>query len=106
MVMNKKALSITSGSIVSLVLVIIMLVVFINIIEDVIPSGATAYYNLSETFSCTNETKCGMNADQVYGSDAASFAGDTNDYLGWFWVLGPFVLVLMAVVGIFMRGRR
>lgn len=94
---SKKGFSVSSGAIVSLVLVIIMLTVLVSVAEDVIPTGATAYHNLSDTLAADSA---------VLGTDAASFAGDTDDYLGWFWVLGPFVLVLMAIVGIFMKGRR
>lgn len=86
-----------AGAIVGLILSLIMLTVFLSVAEDTIPTAATAYHNLSDTLA-------GNSA--IYGTDAASFAGDTDDYLGWFWALGPFVLVIGIVLAVFMRRGR
>lgn len=89
-------MKITSGVIIGLIVSLIMLQVLVGISEDIIPSAAGSYENLSNTLAADT---------QVLGTDAAAFAGDTDDYMGWFWVLGPFVLVLTVILGVF-RGRR
>lgn len=89
-------MKVTAGVIVGLIVALIMLQVLVGVAEDVIPTAAEDYHNLSDTLA---------GSTAILGTDAAAFAGDTDDYLGWFWVLGPFILVLAVVLGVF-RGRR
>lgn len=89
-------MKIGTGTIVGLILGLIFLTVLLSVADDTIPTAATAYHNLSDTIASNTD---------VFGTDAASFAGDTDGYLGWFWVIGPFVMVIMLVLSLF-RGRR
>lgn len=89
---------VSPNKIVGLVLVLVMMTVLFGVARTVIPTAATSYHNLSDALK-------GDGA--IIGTDAAAFAGDTDDYLGWFWVIGPFVLAILLVVGIFLKkGRR
>lgn len=88
--------SINPGKIVGLVISVVMLVVLLGVSQTVIPQGAGATYNL---FSNLN------NATHL-GTGAVTLAGNIPSYTGWFWVLGPFVLVIAVVLGVFMAGRK
>lgn len=83
------------GVITSVVLGILMLTVLFSVARSTIPTGATAVHNLSDTLA-------GMS--DVIGESPASFAGDMDSLTGWFWVIAPFTLVIVYVVGIFLGG--
>lgn len=83
-------------------LVIVMFVAFLGMLVTLIPTGATSVHNLSDALSGQGE---------VLGTGAATFAGTMDDNTGWFWVIGPFAFIAMAIIGIFIvkgrsRGRR
>ena len=77
-----------------LIVSVIMLTVLLAVASTVIPTGSQAFYDLSTSLS--NAT--------VLGTGAVAFAADMPSYVGWFWVLGPFVLVIGLVVGLFFKG--
>lgn len=89
--------SVGPNAIVSLIMVLIFATILLSVGRTTIPTAATAYHNLSD--SLASET-------DVLGTDAAAFAGDTDGYVGWFWALGPFVLVIGIVMAVFMKKRR
>lgn len=82
---------------VSIITGIILLTVMVSMLPSIIVTGATATHNLSDGLAGQSAT---------IGSAPASFAGNIDDYMGWFWVLGPFILVLTAVVGLFLGNKR
>lgn len=95
--MSKRG-AVTTGKITGAILGILMLVVFVSMLPSLISVGATSVSNLFTNLS-------GMGA--VIGTDAAAFAGNANGYIGWFWVIGPFILVVGFIVALFLkRGRR
>lgn len=73
-----------------------MLTVLLGVLESTVPTSAQAFYDFT----------AGLTNTSVYGADAVAFAGDVPGYLGWFWVIGPFVMVIMIVLGIFGLKRR
>lgn len=84
------------GMIKAAIIGIIFMVVLLQILPDLIVDGATAVHNLSDSLAAESD---------VLGSDAASLGGDIDDYTGYFWVVGPLVLVISIIVGIFLRRR-
>ena len=80
---------ITVGAVVGLILALVMLTVLLSVATDTIPTAAVAFHNLSDDLADRSD---------VLGTDAASFAGDTDDYLGWFWVIGPFVMAIAVPI--------
>lgn len=87
-----------TGTITALVIGVIMLTVLFSVAVTVIPTGATAFHNLSDALAGDGD---------IIGTDAAAFAGNTDTYVGWFWVIGPFVLMISLVIGLFLgRGGR
>lgn len=87
-----------TGMLISLITGVIFLVVFLGMASSLIPTAATSYHNFSDAMA-------GQGA--VVGTDAATFAGNTDNYLGWLWVALPFLAILILVIGLFaVRGRR
>lgn len=86
---------INSGKIKGLIVGIVMLVVLISVAETMVPTGAEAFHNLTDTLGDETDT---------LGTDAAAFADDMDDYVGWFWALGPFILVISVVLAAFTLG--
>ena len=98
-----------SGVIIALILGMVFLNVIFNVASDLIPDTATAYHNFTESGNVVNSTGAhiGTNTD-YFGSDADAFLRDSDSYLGWFWVLGPFILGITLVLAMFKlkKGRR
>lgn len=97
--MIKKMVKINQNVILSLITGVIFLVILLGISSSLIPTAATAYHNFSDAMAEQSE---------VVGTDAATFAGNTDNYLGWLWVAMPFLMVLGLIIGLFVikRGRR
>lgn len=90
-------MKLNTGLLVGLITGVIFLVIFLGIASSMIPTAATSYHNFSDAMAAQGA---------VVGTQAASFAGQTDDYLGWLWVAMPFLLILGLILGLFMiRGR-
>lgn len=92
--MNRKAAS--AGIIIVVIMALIMLTVLLKVLPSTLPTAATSFHNLTDVLAANTE---------VYGTEAAAFAGDLDTLMGWFWVLAPFILVLGVVLAIFFRRR-
>jgi len=89
---------ISSNSITALVIGVVMIVVLFNVMVSVVPLGTTAVHNLSDAL---------VGQSATIGTGPATFAGQIDELSGWFWVVGPLVLVLGLVIGLFLKkGRR
>ena len=104
-------MKITVGTVIGVILALIMFTVLLSVSTDIIPTAATSVHNLTDEFSCSstdNMTSCTADSHNIYGDDAASFGEDMDNYMGWFFVLGPFILAIVVVLAVFMGkiGRR
>lgn len=88
---------VNARSIKGLILVLILTMVLFKIAADVVPTAAEGYANLSDELAAQTD---------VLGTDAAAFGGDTKGYVGWFWVIGPFLLAVSVILGAFAYRRR
>lgn len=84
------------GMIKSAIIGLIFMTVLLNILPDLIDDSATAVHNMSSDFAAGTD---------IYGTSAASLGGSIDDWTGYFWVVGVFVLVIGVITGIFMRRR-
>lgn len=94
---NKARTKVNSGLIVGLILSVVFFTVLLSVASNVIPTGAMAYHSLATAFG-GNST--------IYGSGASSFATNTIAYVGWFWVLAPFILTVGLIMALFVVGGR
>jgi len=85
------------GTIISSILVLVFLSVLLSVLTSTIPTAASAYHTLAQSFA-GNTT--------IYGSEASAFATQSMSYMGWFWVVGAFVMVVLLVLGVFGLNRR
>lgn len=94
-------MKVNAGTIISVVLAILFATVLFKMLPSLIPSIATSVHNLSDTLSGDGD---------LIGTEAAAFAGEMDSLTGWFWVIGPMVLVILVAVSLFKtsgrRGRR
>lgn len=95
--MNKQGKKVGTGMIVSVVIGILMLTVLFSILPDTIPTATTAVHNLSDSLNAQSA---------VIGTGASTFAGNLDSLTGWFWVIGPLVLVIVFVTGMFLQGGK
>ena len=86
---------VNTKTIINLLMSIVFMVVLLSVAAQLIPVGAEAFYDMTQ--SMTNTT--------ILGAGPVAFAEITPALLGWFWVLGPFILVIMIVIGIFLKKR-
>lgn len=82
-----KYLSIAIG----IVLALVGITVIANVGQTTIPDASEAYYNLANGYNAT-----------AIGTGATSLATSSTGWLGYLWVLLPFVLI----VGLVMRAIR
>lgn len=94
MKINKKGVS--TGMIKGFIVGLIMLTVFLSIAPNLIHTSAVSVTALSTELS--NST--------LYGSGAAAIGGQIDDWTGYFWVVGPLILLITVILGVFLRGRR
>lgn len=87
-------MKLSTGMITGLIVSIVLITVLLNVARTTIPIAATAFHNLTDSQAA---------ATGVYGTNAASLAGNFDDYAGYFWVLGPFVLVIGVAMALFLR---
>lgn len=87
---------INAGKILSVVMVVILASVLLQVLGSVLPTMTGSTYDLFTSY----------NATQI-GTSAEAFADTVPGLLGWFFVIAPFGLVAMLVLGLFrMKGRR
>lgn len=89
-------MKLSTGLLTSLIIFVVLIVVFLGMASSLIPTAATSYHNFSDAMAAQSA---------VIGTNAATFAGNTDDYLGWLWVAGPFVLIFLLVVALFFKSR-
>lgn len=94
-------MKVTPMVIVGAILAILFASVLFQVLNGTVPVAATSFHNFSDTMAAQTD---------VVGSGAATFAASMDDYAGWFWVIGPFAMVVLIIVGIFLvyggGGRR
>jgi hypothetical protein len=93
---DKKA-RIGVGTIKGAIIGLIFLTVLVSILPDLILDSGEAVNDLSGMYA-GNST--------VFGSGASDLGGSIDEYAGWFFVLGPFILIITVVLGVFMTTRR
>lgn len=94
--MNDKKGRIGPGMIKGAIVGLVLLTVFLSILPDLIIDSATSVNELSDAYAA-NTT--------VLGDNAASIGGSIDEWTGYFWVLGPFILIIGFITAMFMRRR-
>lgn len=85
-----------AGMIKGAIIALVFLTVFLSILPSLIHTSAESVQTLSTELS--NAT--------IYGDSAAGLGGQIANWTGYFWVLGPLVLIIGLVTKLFMsRGR-
>lgn len=87
------------GMAMTAILAVIGIVILLNVLNGVLPTGFTAVHNLSDTMQ-------GQGA--VIGTGPAELAGNIDEWSGWLWVaviLGG-IFTLVGGVLVFKRSRR
>lgn len=94
---NDRKGAIGAGTIKGIVVAILMLTVLISMLPSLILTNAEAVYDLSTMYA----------ANSTYlGADAAALGANVNDWTGWFWVIGPLLMLITTILGLFMIGGR
>jgi hypothetical protein len=91
-------MTVKEKNITNVIYVVIFAVVLLTMLPSLIPLASNAAADLFTTL--------GNNTVSAVGTDAAAFALQMPDLLGWFWILGPIVLVIGIAMGMFKSGRR
>lgn len=91
--MNKRGVGV--GMIKAAIVGLIFLTVLLSILPDLIHTSAESVQTLSTELS--NST--------IYGSGAANIGSNLSTWTGYFWVIGPLLLIITIVLGLFMRKR-
>jgi len=86
------------NSIVNVIYVVLFGVVLLKMLPSLIPLASTASADLFTTLS--------NNTASSVGTDAAAFAGDLPDILGWFFVIAPVGVVIAIAMGMFGKKGR
>lgn len=93
-IMGKKG-SFGPGMIKGAIVALIFLTVFVSILPSLIHTSALSVKDLATEYGNTT----------VYGSSASAIGTQIDDWTGYFWVLGPFVLIIGIIVALFMKRR-
>lgn len=83
------------GMIKGAIIALIFLTVLLNILPSLIHQNAVSVGALATEYG--NAT--------VYGSSASSIGSQIDDWTSYFWVLGPLILIITVILGIFMGKR-
>lgn len=86
---------ISSGKILSIVMIVVMATVLFSVVESVLPTMISATY---DHFTGYNSTEI--------GTSAHTFAGTVPTLLGWFYVIAPLGLAVVVVLSLFRLRRR
>lgn len=90
-------MKVTAGKIVGVIISLIMVLVLFSMLPNILPSVINSVNTLFGTDGLNNAT--------LVGTGPASFASNVSTYLGWFWVVSPFVLVIGVILALFLRGK-
>lgn len=91
---NKKGLG--TGTIKAVLVGVIFLTVLLAMLPTLIHTSQESVTSLATEYS--NST--------LYGTGASAIGTQIDDYSGYFWVIGPLVLIITFVLGVFMSRRR
>lgn len=85
------------GMIKGLIISLVFLVVLLSIAPQLIHTGAVSVQGLATEY----------NNSTLYGTGASAIGTQIDDWTGYFWVLGPLVLCMTVILGVFAmrRGR-
>lgn len=84
------------GMIKGAIVALMFLTVLISMLPRLIHQNAIAVVELSEEYGNTT----------LYGEGASELGTQVDDWTGYFWVIGPLVLIITVVLGIFLKRRR
>lgn len=87
---------VNSGMIVGVIVAVIFAMVLFSILPTVYPDMIQDYYNFTSELELLSTE---------LGTGPSTFAGNMHEYAGWFWVLGPFLLVIGIALTLFKGGR-
>lgn len=90
-------MKLNTGVFLTLIVGVIFIVIILGMSSSLIPTAAKSYHNFSDAMAGQSE---------VVGTDAAAFAGETDNYLGWLWVALPFIAILTLIIGVFAFRKR
>ena len=86
-------------SIVGVIMVVLFGVVLLKMLPSLIPLASNSAADLFTTLG--NNTVSGV------GTEASAFSLEMPSILGWFWIVGPILLVIGIALGMFKgSGRR
>ena len=88
---------VSTGMITGAIVALVMAVVFLSMLPTLIPTATKAVHNLSDAIG---------NDGENIGTGAAALGDNIDDWTGYFWVVGPLVLVIGVVLSLFLKGRR
>lgn len=97
MLFEQKKARVGVGTIKAAIIGLIFLTVLVSILPDLILDSGEAVNDLSGMYE-GNST--------VFGTGPSELGGNIDEYAGWFFVIGPFILIITVVLGIFMSRRR
>lgn len=85
---------ISSGKILSIVMIVVMATVLFSVVESVLPTMVSATYDLFTGYNST-----------AIGTSANTFAATVPSLLGWFYVIAPLGLAVVVILGLFRLRR-
>jgi hypothetical protein len=86
-------MKINEKTIMTTIVVVLFGVVLLRMLPSLIPLASGAASDLFVTL--------GNNTASKVGEEAATFASTVPSILGWFWVIGPVILVITLAIGMF-----
>lgn len=94
---SSKTGQVNAGKIQAIVVSAIMVMILFSVLSTVYPDVIQESHNLtSEMALLTTEL----------GAAPAAFASNLTSYVGWFWVLAPFLLIISVALGILKLRKR
>lgn len=90
-------MKLNSNSIITIVVVLLMVTVLFSMLPSILPTVITSVNNLFGSTALGNAT--------LVGAGPSAFATTVTTLTGWFWVIGPFLLTVSIIVGLFIAGK-
>lgn len=84
-----------AGMIKAAIIGLVFMTVLVSILPSLINTSAISVQTLSDEYSNTT----------LYGTSASTIGTQIDNWAGYFWVLGPFIMVIGVITGIFMKRR-